>query len=183
MLKYPDMMRNTMLAWRIMRLRYTSPFERRPGIVAWLLNQSYVELVEDEPEIWESEKKIWEQSDRSVFANPDTIGACTFLSWCGTDIVGFFCFDPRPWPARGIIGHNCILPEFRGQGFGKQQIREILRRFEDAGVAIAEVSTNDHPFFVPAQRMYAACGFREVERLPWDRDPMRNMIYYEMELG
>ena len=166
-----------------MRLKYTSAFERGPGIVAWLLNQSYAKLVEAEPELWEPEKENWKESDRNVFENPDTIGACTFLSWVGTDLVGLISFDPRSRPAYGVIGHNCILPEFKSQGLGNQQIIEILKRFRDAGIRVAKVSTNDHPFFFPAQRMYTSCGFREVKKVPWDRDPKQNMIHYEMEIG
>ncbi|NIA14643.1 MAG: GNAT family N-acetyltransferase [Nitrospiraceae bacterium] len=148
-----------------------------------MLNQSYAELVEAEPELWGAEKDAWSESDRDVFDHPETIGACTFLSWCGADVVGFFSFDPRPRPAYGVIGHNCVLPEFRGQGFGKNQIREIIRRFREMEIKQARVSTNDHPFFVPAQRMYTACGFREIRRVPWGRDPKQNMIHYEMAIG
>lgn len=50
-------------------------------------------------------------------------------------------------------------------------------------IETARVSTSDHPFFVPAQRMYAACGFREVRRIRWDRDPGLRMIEYEKEIG
>jgi len=166
-----------------MNLRFTPPFERGPGVVAWLLKRSYAKLVATDQHNWESEIEKWEQADRSVFENPGTVGACTFLSWAEADLVGFFCFDPRLRPAYGVIGHNCILPEFQGQGFGKQQIHEIIRRFNVMGIKAAKVSTNDHPFFTPAQRMYIACGFREVKRVPWDRDPKQNMIHYEMELG
>ena len=166
-----------------MNLRFTSPFEREPGVVASLLKQSYVELVKSEPKNWQPEIEKWEQADRSVFGSPKTVGACTFLSWAEAELAGFFCFDPRPRPAYGVIGHNCILPEFRRRGFGKQQINEILRRFKDRAIKMAKVSTNDHPFFVPAQRMYTACGFREVKRVPWERDPKQSMIHYEMEIG
>ncbi len=161
-----------------MTLTFTSPFECQPGVIARLLSQSYAALVDLEPEIWAPESLNWEETDRNVFENPRTIGACTFLSWADTELVGFFCYDPRPKPAYGVIGHNCILPQFRGRGFGKQQIREIIRRLREIGIRQARVSTNDHPFFVPAQRMYAACGFREVARAPWDRDARQNMIYY-----
>ena len=75
---------------------YTSPFERDHGIIDWLLNQSYAEIIETEPDFWKPEKENWRQTDCSVFENPDTIGACTFLSWYKTDVVGFFSFDPRP---------------------------------------------------------------------------------------
>lgn len=86
-------------------------------------------------------------------------------------------------PAYAIVGHNCILPEFRGKGLGKQQIQEILRRFQTLGIKTARVLTNDHPFFLPAQRMYGAIGFRELRRIPWDRDPNQKMIEYEKEIG
>jgi GNAT superfamily N-acetyltransferase len=166
-----------------MDLRYTSPFEREPGIIAWLLNQSYAELIRAQPELWESERKNWEETDKSVFENPDTIGACSFLTWYGTNIVGFFSFDPRPQPAYAVIGHNCILPEFRNQGFGKRQIAEILHQLRQRRIRQARVSTNDHPFFVPAQRMYISCGFVELERIPWDRNPKQNIIHYNVKIG
>jgi hypothetical protein len=47
----------------------------------------------------------------------------------------------------------------------------------------ARVSTIDHPFFVPAQKMYTACGFIQVKRVPFDRDPKQNIIHYEMRIG
>ena len=166
-----------------MRLRYTSPFKREQGIIDWLLNESYATLVETDTDLWNTEKENWKQFDRDVFENPDSVGSCAFLSWYGKDVVGFSSFDPRQRPIYGIIGHNCILPEFRGRGFGRQQIHENLRRFEQMNIRRAKVSTNDHPFFVPAQQMYIACGFREVARIPWDRDPQQNMIHYEMGIG
>jgi len=73
------------------------------------------------------------------------------------------------------LSNNC--------NFGKRQVAEILREFEQMGIRQARVSTNDDPFFVPAQRMYTACGFVEVNRVPLDRDPKQNMIHYEMEIG
>jgi len=166
-----------------MELKYTSPFEREPGIISGLLHQSYAELVQAQPDLWEPEKENLEEFDRNVFGNPGTIGACTFLTLCGKDVVGFFSFDPRPAPTYGVIGHNCILPEYRNRGFGKRQIAEILRRFRQMGIRQAKVSTNDHPFFVPAQRMYTACGFVEAKRVPLDRDPKQNIIHYEMKIG
>lgn len=96
---------------------------------------------------------------------------------------GFGSYDPRGKPEYGVIGHNCILPEFRGKGLGKQQIQEIFRRFQTIGIRTAKVSTNDHPFFVPAQWMYTASGFREVRRIPWDRNPRLSLIEYEKEIA
>ena len=168
---------------REMELKHTQAFKGDPGIVAWLLNESYAELVEAEPDPWLEEKQGWLQFDLDVFNHPETIGACTFLSWCRKKIVGLYSYDLRPQPAYGVIGHNCILPEYQGRGFGKQQVREILRKFGRIGLRKARVSTGGHRFFVPAQRMYASCGFAEVRREPWDRDPRQSVIHYETAIG
>ncbi len=165
-----------------MKLTCTPPFEAKPGTIVRLLNESYAELVETEPEVWEAEKANWEKSDKDAYNNPDTIGACTFLTWYGATLVGFFSFDPSSRPAYGVIGHNCILPEYRKQGFGRQQVDEVLLRLKRYGIRQARVSTNDHPFFLPAQRIYVASGFVEVKRVPWNHDQRKNIIYYKKEL-
>ena len=164
-------------------LRFISALGGKPGIIASLLSRSYALLIEAEPEVWQSDKARWEVADRAIFDNPDTIGACTFLSRRGSEIVGFFSFDPRQRPVYGVIGHNCILPEYRNRGFGRQQVNEILRRMAGLEIKRAEVSTGYHPFFFPARRMYAACGFTETRRTPLDRGPGQTLIYYEKNIG
>ncbi|MEJ2082943.1 MAG: hypothetical protein P8Y94_12420 [Acidobacteriota bacterium] len=69
------------------------------------------------------------------------------------------------------------------RGFGTQQIMELLRRLRSMEIREARASTLDHPFFVPAQRMYVRCGFREVRRNSWDRDDRRNLICYAKTIG
>lgn len=165
-----------------MNPEFTALADESPGTIAALLRASYAELLKLDPR-WDAEPANWDEYDRQVFAYPTTVGACLFLTRLGTRIVGFGSWDPRQRPEYGIVGHNCILPEFRGKGLGQQQILEILRRFRALGIKTAKVSTCAHPFFLPAQRMYVACGFREVRRTPWDRDPTRNLIEYEMDLA
>ncbi len=165
-----------------MRLRFTRPRVQQRGLIASMLKRSYADLVEADQEHCAPEVAKWEQFDREVFEHPETVGACVFLSWSGDQIVGFASYDPRQRPEFGIVGHNCVLPEFRGNGFGKQQIQEIVRRFRAMGIRLARVSTNDSPFFTTAQRMYTACGFQETGRGPWEGDPSQNLIEYEMRL-
>jgi GNAT superfamily N-acetyltransferase len=149
-----------------------------PGTIAALLRASYARLLELDCR-WTLEQANWDEYDRTVFAHPESVGACLFLTrFCG-HIVGFGSWDPRPKPAYAIIGHNCILPEYRGRGLGRQQVQEILRRFRDLGVQTARVTTHAHPFFLRAQRMYLACGFREVRRIPWEKEPDQALIEYE----
>jgi len=165
-----------------MKLKFTSLHDQRQGLIASMLKRSYAELVEADPEHWGPEVSKWEQFDREVFEHPDTVGTCAFLSWAGDQLVGFGSYDPRQRPGCGIVGHSCVLPEFRGNGFGTQQIQEIIRRFRAMGIRLARVSTGESPFFTPAQRMYTACGFREPGRRPWEGDPSQNVIEYEMRL-
>ncbi len=166
-----------------MNLEFTTVLNQERGTIAALLKRAYADLVKSNPLLWEPEQAKWDQYDHDVFAQPQTIGACIFLTWLDGRIAGFGSWDPRQRPRFGIVGHNCILPEYRGKGLGKLQIREILRRFQEVAIKTAKASTNDSPFFVPAQRMYEACGFREIRRIPWHRDPGQRIIEYEKEIG
>lgn len=166
-----------------MNVEFTTALDQKQGAIAALLKQAYAELIASDPSLWEPERESWEQYDDEVFGQPQTVGACIFLTRLDSHIVGFGSWDPRQRPRFGIVGHNCILPEFRGRGLGKKQIREILRRFREMTIETVRVSTLDHPFFLPARRTYEACGFREVRRIPWDRDAARKMIEYEQEIG
>ncbi len=166
-----------------MIMKFKLPHDQESGLIASILRQSYASLIESDYEQWRSEVPEWEKFDQEVFEQPETIGACIFLSWVDKQIIGFASYDPRQMPKLGIIGHNCVLPEFRGNGFGKQQIMEILCRFRAMGIMRAEVSTGDHEFFVPAQCMYLSCGFRETRRYSWTGDPSENIIDYEIELS
>jgi GNAT superfamily N-acetyltransferase len=166
-----------------MDIIFSLPDRAEPGVLVSMLRRVYAPLMESDPETWGQEQAGWAEFDREVFQNPETVGACTFLTWSGDQLVGFGSYDPRQRPRFGIIGHNCILPEFQGRGFGSAQVREILRRFESMGIELARVSTGEHPFFIPAQRMYVAGGFREIRRLPWPRDPQQRIIEYQKVLG
>ncbi len=165
-----------------MNIAFTSPLEQEPGIIADLLKSSYAELVSAAPQYWRQEVANWEEFDKDVLRYPNSVGACVFLTWADDLVIGLGSYDNRPMPDYGIIGHNCILPAFRGKGLGRLQILEILRRFEKMEILMAKVSTNEHPFFIPAQKMYIACGFREVRRVTWDRNPELHLIEYEKKL-
>ncbi|MCP4647860.1 MAG: GNAT family N-acetyltransferase, partial [bacterium] len=116
-------------------------------------------MLQDDPTYWNKQIRKWKDYDEAIHLYPETVGACVFLSWLEGIVVGFASWDPRGKPDLGIIGHNCILPEYRDRGLGKAQIEEVLHRFRKIGIAVAEVSTLDHDFFFPAQKMYLSVGF------------------------
>ncbi|MHC5061465.1 MAG: GNAT family N-acetyltransferase [Planctomycetota bacterium] len=141
-----------------------------------MLYQSFEELWNDE-----LAEKI-KQFDREVFENPDTVGACVIISTLNGKPVGMASWDPRQGPKLGIIGYNCILPEYRGRGFGKTQFEEILKRLKEQGFKKVIVTTGEHPFFEAADKMYLACGFKETGRYNEGRDPRYGSIDYEIAL-
>jgi GNAT superfamily N-acetyltransferase len=163
-------------------LIFTSIRQHTVGTIAYLLRQSYAEILISDKEYWEREKQNWEQFDREVFENAETVGKCVLVTTLRDNAIGFASFDPRQKPELGIIGHNCILPEYRGKGHGKQQMLETLDRMRAVGIERAVVSTSEHPFFLPAHRMYLACGFQENRRHRGEPDPRYRVVEFERDL-
>lgn len=154
----------------------------KAGIIASLLHQCYAKILLAEPLYWQTEEANWLLFDQEVFENPETVGQCVFINCLGEEEIGFGSFDPRQRPNLGIIGHNCVLPHFQGKGYGKRQILEILERFKQMGIKRAKATTSEHPFFLPAQKMYLMCGFQEKRRLIGGPDPRYKVIEYVMGL-
>jgi GNAT superfamily N-acetyltransferase len=137
----------------------------KKGLLFFLLSRSYQALLNDD-QLKHQEELIddWKEFDEAAFQNPKTIGRCVFVTLLGREAIGFGSHNPRRWPETGIVGHNCILPGFRGHGYGRAQIRETIERLRKQKFIKAGASTGDHPFFLPAQKMYLSCGFREAGR-------------------
>lgn len=160
------------------------PFARYgQGLIAELLWESYGALLKElPPEKVEELRRDWEEYDAAVYREPDTVGACGFFTLLEGEVVGFGSWDPRDWPEVGEVGHNCILPRYQGRGYGRRQIEEILRRFRNRGFRRARVRTDEHPFFVPARRIYEGCGFREISRQPGTLVEGYDTVVYERQL-
>ncbi|KKL94389.1 hypothetical protein LCGC14_1865170 [marine sediment metagenome] len=122
----------------------------KEGLIFSLLSRSYETLLREKPILTEIWKQDWEKYDKEIFQFPKTIGISGFITIFDENIIGFGSYDPRQRSELGIVGHNCILPEYRGKGFGKVQIIKISNIFKEMGVKKVIVTTGEHPFFIPA---------------------------------
>ncbi|MFX1364144.1 MAG: GNAT family N-acetyltransferase [Promethearchaeota archaeon] len=157
------------------KIKFQPISEFNPGTICNILNQSYV----GSP--YENEKHIWADFDNESYNNPQTVGRCVFISIMSNKIIGLTSYDPRQKPL-GIIGHNCILPKYRRNGYGKEQILEIIRILKMKGFIELKVTTDEHPFFIPAQKMYLSCGFKEVSRRQNNELSEYKYIEYRQEI-
>ena len=76
---------------------------------------------------------------------------------------GHISWDPRNRPDYVEIGHNCILTKYKGNGYGKLQLQESIRRikeYDDLKKII--VTTNEITF--SAQKNYESVGFIKVKK-------------------
>jgi len=162
-------------------LTFAPPSDFAPGTIERLLHESYAAI---RPELTKQEwKKLTDKFrdfEQEVALHPE-ITRCTFISVEDGAPIGVGSYDPRK-PAMGIIGDNVILPSARGKGYGKLQLKEILRQLKTKGVHHVRVSTGDHPFFHSAQANYQSVGFKETRRFI-DEEWHALQIEYEMDLG
>lgn len=164
------------------RLRFTPLREHEPGILLRLLDASYRELVDAFPEQWSGEARSWAGFDAAAFAKPDTVGACVFVTCHGNQPIGLGSFEPENALETGRVGHNCILPEFRGNGYGSRQLEEVVRRLRSLRCRRALATTSEHPFFMPARQMYLSQGFVEIGRREGGPDPAYRLVDLELSL-
>lgn len=145
------------------------------GTVFKLLFESFKPLMNSEL------KTKLKRFDKSVFDNPETVGACLFLTQSGSQLIGLVSWDPRQCP-KAQVGYNCIVPEFQNNGFSKQQLWELIGRLKKNGFTEITATTGDHPFYRPAQKMYESCGFIEIQRNTKSGDLRYGSIDYYLVL-
>ena len=75
---------------------------------------------------------------------------------------GFVSWNPTNLPESAEVGHNCILTEYKGNGYGKRQMQEAVQRMIAQGAKKIVVWTNE--ICVPAQHTYESVGFQFVKK-------------------
>jgi ribosomal protein S18 acetylase RimI-like enzyme len=126
-----------------------------PGTLAGMLTAAYAA----NEEITAANREDWRVFDAFVYEHLAVMENCGFVSMLGSEPVGFVTWDPRGLPDEVKIGHNCILPAYRGRGLGREQLGAALERIRARRPACVTVITGSTPFYLPARRMYEALGF------------------------
>src|SRR3989344_6337990 len=131
-------------------LTFNSISSYEEGDLYKILYKSYESLLAEN--IKNKDKYIanWKQFDKDSFSQPK-IGKCVLMTYLGDKLIGFASYDPRHFPDYGIIGHNCILPEYRNLGYGKIQIENLLKIFTNKNCKKVKVSTGEIEYYLPAR--------------------------------
>src|SRR5690554_2293590 len=88
----------------------------KPGQIQQMTKICYRDLIEYYPNEKDRLYHQWENEDKLAFQDIDTIGRHILFSCIENNLIGFFSWDDRQFP-NGIVGQNCILPDFQGQGY------------------------------------------------------------------
>ena len=142
-------------------LTFDRPEDHEPGTIERLLVASYAGLSMDAGQLGEYRRR-WRALDRQARESDPTGNGRVWITSLDGEPIGMASFNLSLGLEKGVVGQNCILPGFRGRGFGRRQVEEILRRMRELRVQTAAVTTGDADFFAPARRMYLACGFRQI---------------------
>jgi len=124
----------------------------------------------------------WRETDDFFFDHPEIADKYGFATCFNGEPIGFICWDPRNRPEYVEIGHNAIRTAWKGNGFGKAQLTEALRRIREyAGLKEIRVRTNSN---LIAPRNYESVGFVLYDRKenPGETAFSGDDLYYRIQL-
>lgn len=104
----------------------------------------------------------WQEFDDFFFDNPSIAEFSGFMTVLDEKPIGFVTWNPTHLPEYTEVGHNCIATQYKGNGYGKRQMREAVARMTAQGAKKLVVCTNET--FIPARRTYESAGFQLVKR-------------------
>lgn len=123
----------------------------------------------------------WKEYDDFFYDHSDIAENYGFITVLDGIPIGHLSWDPRNKPEYAIIGHNCILTKYKGNGYGKKQLEEALRRIKAEHFKKIVVTTNE--ITVSAQKNYESVGMKRVATRMNPETPFAgNYIDYELVL-
>lgn len=84
----------------------------------------------------------------------------------GEKTVGYACFARVPCTVASFeIYWIAVHNDCRGRGLGKQLMKEVVRSVKGFGATKLVLQTAGREQYLPTQKFYQACGFKEEARL------------------
>ena len=160
----------------MIEFRKFSEFPR--GTLYELLVDAY-SFDERNQQLWDDN---WRESDRFFYDNPEIADKYGIVTCINDYPIGFVTWDPRHRPDYVEIGHNGIRESYKGNGYGRDQLSEAIRRIKEYdGLKRIIVCTNSN--FV-ASKNYESVGFRLYDRKENHTDSAYtgDYLYYEINL-
>ena len=104
----------------------------------------------------------WQEFDDFFYDNPHIAEFSGFMTVLNDTPIGFVTWNPTNIPISAEIGHNCIAVKYKGNGYGKRQMQEAVKRIIAQGAEKILVTTNE--ILIPAQHTYESAGFKFVSK-------------------
>jgi RimJ/RimL family protein N-acetyltransferase len=137
-----------------MNLEYRKISDFDKGILYRLLADAY-SFDERYVKCWGSD---WKEFDDFFFDNLEIADKYGFITTLNGDPIGHISWDPRNMPEYVAFGHNCIATEYKGNGYGKRQLKEAVDRIKTYdGLKKIIVETNSN---LVTPRNYESAGFK-----------------------
>ncbi len=125
----------------------------------------------------------WLKYDSFIYDNLRSTNNCGFITVLDGNPIGHISWDPRKLPEYVEIGHNCIIGKYKGNGYGKLQLEEAIKRIKKYE-NIKKIIVTSNEKLIPAQHNYKSCGFVEKVRRSNKETPFSGeYIDYEIILG
>ncbi|MCH5151253.1 MAG: GNAT family N-acetyltransferase [Clostridiales bacterium] len=128
------------------------------GTLAALLQDAY----SFEPRFAAFWQGQWREFDDFFYDNPHIAEFSGFMTLLNDEPIGFVSWNPSHLPEYTEVGHNCIATKYKGNGYGKAQMQEAVRRIKEQGARKIIVWTNER--LISAQRTYESAGFQFVKK-------------------
>lgn len=98
-------------------------------------------------------------------------------------VVGFACFGPHPLTLGTFdLYWISVAPEAQGKGIGKLLIAEVERRVKAQGGRLIVVETSGTSPYLPARKLYEACGFSLKAVIPDFYAPGDDLLIFVKKL-
>lgn len=103
-----------------------------------------------------------EQMTKAVAKYIRKPGVVCFVAEVNGKIVGYAAGEKKKTRQieLGEVSYNAVLPEYRGQGIGRELVKGVMQNLRDSGARVLYVVTIDKD--QPAAAMYEKLGFEKL---------------------